>query len=251
MPRRPRKVPAGKKDSGSRSKKPTQQKKWNTRSEIEVMDDGGEDACMSFSLFLIVDLCYNNALKVNRARDDDSSDNEGPGQREDEEVFGLDLSDAASSSSSESELEPEFDTPKEPKRAKKSKPASKISDSEVDDDEESEEEEEGWGTKKSTYYSSNHTRSDEDYELELQEAIRLQKKNLADWVSEDRGDFGGPDLDSDLGSSTLHFEDEQEVETVSGHGRSLEIADPISLALSRDFKPTVQALSRVESRYVV
>ncbi|KAF7291602.1 hypothetical protein HMN09_01251300 [Mycena chlorophos] len=237
MPRRPRKVPGGKSKPRPVDRKESKIKRWDKASDIPLDDE---------------DQFHASRDKILLDGNDEDEELDG----DEEEVFGLDLSDEESD-----EDEPEGqqdgddeeeDIPSAPtkSKSKKSKKAKKA-------ESESESEEEGWGRGRSAYYSSNAAQLDSDdeeaNELEEQEARRLQSKTR-DSMQDD--DFGLDDVAAEpILIDPIEEEQAAVVESIPQDPqaliRHLEKTNPESLALARDWEETAERLTETRWQTVL
>ncbi|KIJ55354.1 hypothetical protein M422DRAFT_239973 [Sphaerobolus stellatus SS14] len=262
MPRRPRKQPSVSRGGVTNKKAPRPLKrsdskisKWVTRDDI-VGDE--EDDFHSKR---------DQILLTGGANEGDEDWGAG-----DEEVFGLDLDDSSDQGDDEEhddEQEDEDDDElgaEEPKKESKSRKESKKFKKKDSSPPPSEggsdsEEIESWGKKKSAYYSSNadilalkegEEDEDEAYEMEEQEAKRLQAK-MRDGM--DDGDFGLDDV------AEIIEDDIEEKDVTSSNAipsdtpldkesaiRRLEKTSPETLALAREWDDVAHDLLEVQER---
>jgi len=203
--------------------------------------------CAFFDLRRIKFTYYRNFGTVHAARDADGDSIGGEDEElEEEEVFALEgLSDEDEEDQQDDEQDEDVTTSLPKTKNAKSK-STQPSPPPSDQNSDSESEEEGWGSKKSTYYSTNHTRDEEDFELEAAEALRIQRK-AAEAVDESRGDFGLPsstDAILDSASVTLPGDETKEEEVT----KTKEVVDSESIALARDWSDTVKSMTILEAK---
>ncbi|KAJ7254352.1 Sas10 C-terminal domain-containing protein [Mycena haematopus] len=236
MPRRPSKKTAGKPRSVNRSD--AKIKKWNKASDVPMDEEDEFHASRDKIL-----------LEGNEIGGDDDGD--------DDEVFGLDLSDEEELGDDENEDE---DVPAANLKSKSSKSKSKKAKAQAkakgkgssSEEEDEEDEDEAWGRGRSAYYSSNAAQLDSDdeegNELEEQEAKRLQTKSR-DAMDDD--DFG---LDDAVEAITIEApEDSTPTEDPTPQDpksllRQLEKTSPETLALARDWEDTAESLIKTREK---
>ncbi|KAF8208837.1 Sas10 C-terminal domain-containing protein [Mycena galopus ATCC 62051] len=197
MPRRPSKKAAGKPRPVNRGD--AKIKKWNKSSDVP-MDEEDE---------------------FHASRNELGGDDDG----DEDEVFGLDLSDDEEGEDDEDAEEDNVPVakPKSSKSKSKTKAKAKRRD-------------EAWGRGRSAYYSSNAAQLDSDdeegNELEEQEAKRLQAKSR-DAMADD--DFGLDDALEAIAISKSLI-------------RHLEKTSPETLALARDWEDTAESLIKTRQK---
>ncbi|KAG8921241.1 hypothetical protein FRC02_000366 [Tulasnella sp. 418] len=203
--------------------------------------------------------------------DDLSEDDDGLG--DEDEVFALngvsdedsDLEDEQDEDVDEDDDEDEDEVEPLKQSSKSTKSSSKPipigSDDDDDDDEKDSEDEQDlhWGSKRSTYYSSNAAELDSDdeegNELEEKEVKRLQIKTrealheddygLVDLVVEDETENNEKDVWDDREepkSATSTVQKKSKEELI----RQLEIQSPETLALARDWEDVISSIQSVE-----
>ncbi|KAK7048271.1 hypothetical protein R3P38DRAFT_2605963 [Favolaschia claudopus] len=200
--------------------------------------------------------CEIEKLNVHASRDKillEGNESGGDDDGDEDEVFGLDLSDDEDMDDEDGQEEDNEDTVGSAK-TKLSKSKSKKAKSKVkaSSDEEDSDEDETWGRGRSAYYSSNAAQLDSDdeegNELEEQEAKRLQAK-ARDTMGDD--DFG---LDDATAAIVIYLpEDIVPVEDATPLDpkaliRHLEKTSPETLALARDWEDTAESLMKTRQK---
>ncbi|KAF8527529.1 Sas10 C-terminal domain-containing protein [Hysterangium stoloniferum] len=255
MPRRPRKQLGSqttKKGPGAVKKTDGKIKKWATRDDVE----GDEE-----------DQFHDIRDKILLEGENPDSDE---GWDDDEEVFGLGLSEESDDEDENARKDTEGDPSdqevsllqrKEKKKTKKTlkQPSPSPSPSESDADES-----ESWGKNKSAYYASNadviaskegEEDEEEANEMEEREARRLQARMRDDMLDEDYGLSDVVDLVGDNAHGDFAVIEAKETSTAVPETidkvaalHRLEKTSPETLALAREWDDVARELLRVQQR---
>ncbi|KAJ7857693.1 Sas10 C-terminal domain-containing protein [Mycena olivaceomarginata] len=232
MPRRPSKKAAGKPRPVNRGD--AKINKWNKTSDIPLDEEDEFHASRDKIL-----------LEGNEYGGDDDGD--------DDEVFGLDLSDNEEVEDEEEAEDDDEEVPVAKSKSSKSKSKAKTkAKAKTSSEEEESDEDEAWGRGRSAYYSSNAAQLDSDdeegNELEEQEAKRLQAKSR-DAMADD--DFGLGDaveviaIDAPEESAPTEEPVSQDPKSLIRH---LEKTSPETLALARDWEDTAENLVKTRQK---